>query len=100
MAMSPALFLVAVFVGSSLIGLWLAVRLERFTPKSGYGATACFALAWLIPGASLPLVGAALAVLPVGMALLVTAFPTFVATFALIGFGLRWLAGLLGHAAR
>ena len=97
---SPAVFLVAVFVGSSLIGLWLATRLARFTPKSGYGAVACFALAWLVPGASMPVVQSALAALPVGVAILVSAFPVFVLTFALTAFGLRWLAGLMGNAVR
>jgi hypothetical protein len=98
--MSPAVFVIAVFVGASLTGLWLAVRLERFAPKSGRGAAACFALAWLVPGASMPFIGAALGALPVGVAILVSAFPTVALTFCLIAFGLHWLASLLGHAVR
>ena len=98
--MNPAVFLVAVLIAAASIGLWLSLRLPRLIPRSGYGAVGCFALAWLIPGISMPLVTFAIGRMPVGTAILLTVFPAFLATFTLTALGLRYLAGLAGHAIR
>jgi hypothetical protein len=98
--MDPHVYVVAVAVGSALVGLWLAVRLNRFAPTSARAAGLCFVLAWLCPGLPGPLLVAALLHLPAGLAILATVFPVFVVTFALVAWVLRYLGGLLGHAAR
>jgi hypothetical protein len=98
--MSPQAYLALVVLGAAGIGVWLAVRFARFTPRRGWTAAACFAVAWLATAVAAPLELAAADHLPVGQALFVSIFPAFVATFALIAFGLRYVVSLLGHAAR
>jgi hypothetical protein len=98
--MTTSVDLVAVLVGSALMGLWLAVRLERLTPRSGRTAACCLALAWLVPGLAMPILHFALAHLPPGLAVLSSVFPIFVATFALTALGLRYLVELAGSATR
>jgi len=89
-----------VAVGSALTGLWLVVRFERLTPKTGRGAALCFALAWALPGLAEPLLAPAMRHLPVGLAVLVAVFPVLAATFAVIALGLRYLVVAAGHALR
>jgi hypothetical protein len=98
--MSSTAYLVAVAVGSASIGLWLVARFGRLTPKSALGAASCFALAWAAPGLVPALLARAMAGLPDSLAVLAVVFPVLVATFALIGFGLRYLVGAAGHAIR
>lgn len=98
--MNTGVYIVAVFVGSGLMGLWLAVRFDRLTPRSGRSAACCLALAWLVPGLAMPILDFALARLSLGLAILASVFPIFVATFALTAFGLRYLAELAGGATR
>jgi hypothetical protein len=90
----------AVAVGSALVGLWLAVRLQRFAPAGARGAGLCFVLAWLSTGFAGPLFAAALLHLPAGLAVLATVFPVLVVTFALAAWVLRYLIGLLAHTVR
>ena len=97
--MSASGYLVAVAIASALVGLWLVVRLS-LGPRSLLGAGACFASAWVVPALAVPLLGAAMARLPVGPAILVAVFPPLTATFALVGAGLRYVAGLTDHAIR
>jgi hypothetical protein len=97
---SPHAYLIAVTIGAAFLGLWLSVRLARFAPRRGFAAAACLALGWFVPRFGVPLLTAALARLPVGLAILTSIFPVFVLTFALIAFGLRYLASLAGHAVR
>jgi hypothetical protein len=85
-AMDPHAYLMALAIGSALVGLWVTVRLERATPKTGKGAGLCFLAAWIVAGLAGPLSGAALLYLPVGLALLATVFPVLAATFALTAF--------------
>jgi hypothetical protein len=90
-----------VVAGSALIGLWIVARLPKLGPTTTRGAAFCFVLAWLVPSLAVPLLTAALSYLPAGLAVLATVFPLLVATFALVGFALRYVVGLLGgHAAR
>lgn len=98
--MSSHAYLPLVVVGAACIGAWLSVRFAHLTPRRGVTAAACFALAWLAAGAAPPLASAAGGRLPVGPAILVAVFPVFVATFALIAFGLRYYVELVGRAAR
>jgi hypothetical protein len=98
--MDPHAYAVAVVVGSALVGLWLAVRLQRFAPTNARSAGLCFVVVWLCPALAGPLLVAALLHLPVGLAVLVTVFPVFAVTFGLAGLLLRYLVGLIGHAAR
>jgi hypothetical protein len=89
-----------VAAGSALVGLWVAVRLERFAPTTAKGAGLCFLLAWLCPGLIGPLFLTALLHMPVGLAILSTLFPVLVVTFTLAALALRYFAGLIGHTAR
>jgi hypothetical protein len=98
--MSPHAYLVLVVIGAAGIGAWLSVRFAALTPRRGLTAAACFAVAWLAAGAAPPLASAAAGRLPDGAAILVAVFPVFVATFALIAFGLRYYVELVGRAAR
>lgn len=98
--MNAHAYLMLVAVGSALVGLWLALRLERFTPKSGKAAGLCMLVAWLLPGVIRPLFPAALLHLPVGFAILAAVFPVLVTMFVLTAWTLRYFAGLLGHTAR
>jgi hypothetical protein len=98
--MSPHTYLPLVVIGAAGIGAWLSVRFASLTPRRGLTAAACFAVAWLATSAAPPLASAATGRLPVGPAILVAVFPVFVATFALIAFGLRYYVELVGGAAR
>jgi hypothetical protein len=98
--MSTHAYLPLVVVGAACVGAWLSVRFPRLTPRRGVTAAACFALAWLAAGAAPPLASAASGRLPAGPAILVAVFPVFVATFALIAFGLRYYVELVGGATR
>jgi hypothetical protein len=93
-------YLLLVAVGSALVGLWIAVRLERATPKTAKGAGLCILAAWLLPGVLAPLFVVALSHLPASLAILAAVFPVLVGTFALTAFALRYFVGLLGSAAR
>lgn len=93
-------YLFVVAVGSAGVGLWLAVRLQRFGPKTAGTAGLCFLFAWLLPGLAGPLLVAALVHLPVGLALLATVFPVLVASFALTAWTLQYLASRVGHTIR
>ncbi len=92
--------LVAVAIGSALVGLWLIARLPSLTPRSLLGAAVCFGAAWVVPGLAVPLLDAAMPRLAVGPAILVAVFPPLTATFMLFGAGLRYLVGLTDHAIR
>jgi hypothetical protein len=96
---STSAYLLVVAVASALVGLWLVVRLS-LAPRSLLGAGVCFASAWVIPGLAVPLLGAAIMRLPVGLAILVALFPPLTLTFMLVGAGLRFVAGLVDHAIR
>jgi hypothetical protein len=91
-------YLLFVAVGSALVGLWIAVRLARATPKTVKGAGLCVLVAWLLPGVARPLFVAALSRLPASAAILAAVFPVLVAMFALTAFALRYFVGLLGSA--
>jgi hypothetical protein len=93
-------YLLAVATASGLVGLWLVVRLPALAPRSLRGAGACFASAWILPALAVPLLEATMARLPLGPAILVAIFPPLTATFALVGAGLRYVAGLTDHAVR
>jgi hypothetical protein len=98
--MNAHAYLMLVAAGSAAVGLWITVRLERLTPKTGRGAGVCVLAAWLVPGVMRSLFATALLHLPVGLAILVTIFPLLVVTFALTAWALRYFVGLLGHTAR
>jgi len=93
-------FLLAVAIGSALVGLWLIARLPWLTPRSLLGAAVCFGAAWVVPSFAVPLLKAAMAPIGVGPAILLTVFPLLTLTFMLIGAGLRYLVRLTDHAIR
>src|SRR4051794_5363236 len=97
-AMDAHAYLLLVALGSALVGMWIAVRLEWATPKTARGAGLCVVAAWLLPGVVGPLFIAALSRMPATLAILVAVFPVLVVMFALTAFALRYFVGLLGSA--
>jgi hypothetical protein len=98
--MSSSAYLVVVAVGAGTIGLWIVARFGRLTPKSALGAASCFALAWAAPGLMPTLLAPAMGRFAAGFAILTVVFPVLVATFALVGLGLRYVVDAAGHAIR
>jgi hypothetical protein len=97
---SPHAYLVVVTIGSALVGLWVVVKLPALAPRSLLGAAVCFGSAWIVPGLGEPLLGATMARMALGPAILVALFPPLAATFVLVGAGLRYVVGLTNHAIR
>lgn len=89
-------------IGSALIGLWLAVRLSRLTPKSLVGASGLLVATMVFATAVAPaLVRLAVAGLPFAAAAMLGAFPALVAIFAANALVLRYfVAAAVGRRNR
>lgn len=98
--MSGSAYLTVVTVGSAAVALWLLMRLPKLAPKTGRGATFCFMAAWAVLNLAVPLLALTRAQLPLGIAVFISTFPVFTASFAFAGACFRYLIDLMGHAIR
>jgi hypothetical protein len=85
-------FSTILLIGSALTGLWVAVRLARFTPRSLYGAGALLLSTTLFALLTPSLLPIAFSRLPSVAAAMLGAYPLLVALFAAGALLLRYFA--------
>jgi hypothetical protein len=98
--MTVGTFSTFLLVDSALIGLWVALRLARLTPRSFFGAAGLLLATMIFATTVAPaLVRIAVARLPFAAAAMLGAFPALVAIFAANALVLRYFVGAVAPSS-